>query len=363
MIRAVVLSLAVVLQTAVQGLVVPTFAAPSRTATPPTADQLAEIRAGAALYDQGRYDEAQLKFEAVLAASPDCAMAMHELVLTHFARKNYQKAIDVAAKGTMYNAQPGVLAQFYVLIGNALDDGHEPSKAVAAYRQGIEFAPGAPLYYNLAVTYAQSLTDVPSAKAALKSGAQLDPAHASTQLLLSRLFLMEDLKTPALLALSRFLILEPATPRTGDAYQIWYRLLNGNVSVSGNGGVNITINKDQPSTEGNLMKLDLFLSLSKATSAAGPEPRTPVQQMVEQFSRLFAMYGSTDPEADKGTFLWTYYMPFFVEMQKKDFVEPFVYYVSQRTDLVGVREWLTVNRERVLAFLAWARGYSFPALK
>ena len=37
--------------------------------------------------------------------------------------------------------------------------------------------------------------------------------------------------------------------------------------------------------------------------------------------------------------------------QKRNFVEPFVYYISQRTDLVGVREWLTVNRERVLAFL------------
>jgi tetratricopeptide (TPR) repeat protein len=55
-----------------------------------------------------------------------------------------------------------------------------------------------------------------------------------------------------------------------------------------------------------------------------------------------------------------YYMPFIAEMQQKKLVEPFVYYVSQRTNLPGVREWLTVNRERVLELLAWAKQYQFP---
>jgi hypothetical protein len=36
-----------------------------------------------------------------------------------------------------------------------------------------------------------------------------------------------------------------------------------------------------------------------------------------------------------------------------------VYYVSQRTDLPGVREWLTANRERVVTFLDWSRKFTF----
>jgi hypothetical protein len=213
----------------------------------------------------------------------------------------------------------------------------------------------------MGVTYAQSLTDVPSAKSALKSGARLDPSHAGTQMMLGRLFLMDDLKAASFFALSRFLILEPATPRTGDAYQMWFRLLNGGVTTSATDNqTHISINAKQPADEGDQTKLDLHLSLSKAVSMTGPPDRTPVQRVVDQLSQLFTVYGSVDPGADKDTFVWTYYLPFMVEMQKKNFVEPFVYYVSQRTDLVGVREWLTVNRERVLAFLEWAKAYRFP---
>src|SRR5688572_32948828 len=38
---------------------------------------------------------------------------------------------------------------------------------------------------------------------------------------------------------------------------------------------------------------------------------------------------------------------YFIEMQQKNFVEPFVYYVSQRTSIPGVREWLTANDAQV----------------
>jgi len=348
-------------QVPAQGLVAPAFVAPTRAPAASTADEMSAIRRAVALYDQGKFDAAIAIYEPLLAASPDNATVMYELAMSYVATKNYQRAIDIAAKGTTYQVPLPVLAQFYGLIGNSMDDAREPKRAIEVYQKGLEFAPTAGLYYNMGLTYAQSLTDVPNAKAALKNGARLDPSHASTQLMLGRLFLMDDLKVASFFALSRFLILEPATPRTGDAYQMWFRLLNGGVTVSAaDNQTHITINQNQPKDEGDLAKLDLHLSLSKAVSMNSPGERTPVQRIVDQLSQLFSLYGGLDPGDDKGTFVWTYYMPFMVEMQKKNFVEPFVYYVSQRTDLVGVREWLAVNRERVLAFLEWAKAYPFP---
>ena len=342
-----------------QGLSVPTLAAPTRTGVAPTPQEIATLREGIALYEQRKYDEAFAKFDAILTASPDNTMAMYEMALVHLARKEFQRAIDLAAQGATYIAEPASLAQYYGLIGNTLDAAREPRKAVEVYAKGIEFAPVASLYYNMAVTQAQSLADVPAAKASLKAGARLEPGHAGTHMMLGRLFAMDDLKTPAILALSRFLILEPASPRTPDAYQLWFRLLNGTLtSPQGAAGpATIGVNPAQKKDEGDLMQMDLHISLSRlAASKSGEQAKSQIQIIADQLHMLIGVWAGRDPGADKETFLWSYYMPYFSEMQKQNLVEPFVYYVSQRTDLPGVREWLTVNRERVVAFLDWSRS-------
>lgn len=349
------------LQIQTAGLNVPPLAAPTKTAPAATPQEVAALREGIALYEQRRYDEAFAKFEAVYKANPDAIMAMYEMGLVHYARKEFQQAIDMGAKATAYNAPAVQLGQFYSLIGNTLDAAREPRKAVEVYQKGLEFAPGAGLYYNMAVTQAQSLADFPAATASLKSGAKVDPLHAGTHLLLGKLFGADGLQTPALLALSRFLILEPASPRTGEAYQLWFRLLHGGLTpASGTAPTTIAVNQNQSRAEGNLTQLDLHISLSKIAAAKSAEAKTQIQTMADQLGMLFQVYGNVDPGADKDTFLFTYYMPYFVEMQKQGHTEAFVYFVSQRTDLPGVREWLTVNGEKLKAFLTWSRTHPFP---
>jgi hypothetical protein len=47
-------------------------------------------------------------------------------------------------------------------------------------------------------------------------------------------------------------------------------------------------------------------------------------------------------------------------MKQRGYVEPFVYFLNQRTTLPGVREWLTANQDRVNTFLLWSRTYRWP---
>ena len=344
------------------GLVVPPLGPPTRTAPATTAQEVATLREGIALYDQKRFDEAYAKFEAVYKANADCTMALYEMGLVHFVKKEFQQAIDKAAAAAAYKDQPRQLAQYYSLIGNSLDAAREPRKAVEVYQKGLEIAPAVGLYYNMAVTQAQSLSDIPAAKTALKAGARLDPAHAATQLLLGKLFGLDGLQTPALFALSRFLILEPATARTNEAYQLWFRLLNGTLLAAADGKPTISVNPGQKKDEGDLTKLDLQISLSKIATAQSAETKSQIQAMADQLDALFGVYGIVEPGEDKEMFVYTYYMPYFTQMQKQGHVQAFVYYVSQRTNLPGVREWLTVNQDKVTAFLDWSRKFAFPAL-
>lgn len=352
---------ALLTQASTQGLVVPVLAPPTKTAPPTSPAETADIRVGIALFDQGKTQDAIAKFEEILKAHPDSPIALYELGMSYHVAGQYQRAIDALAAAATYDVPKPQLAQYYGMIGNTLDMAREPRKAIEVYTKGLEIAPSAPLYYNMAVTYAQSLTDVPNAKAALKKGARYDPWHASTQLQLGRLFAMDELATPALLAFSRFLIIEPASARTGDAYQMWFNLLNGGFKPGADGkAATINVNPTTKKDEGEIIKLDMLISLSRATSGMGPEQKTQIQMMADQLKNLFAVYAAQSAGDDKDTFLWTYYMPFVAEMHKKDFVEPFVYFISQRTNLPGVREWLTINRERVNAFLQWARAFPFP---
>jgi tetratricopeptide (TPR) repeat protein len=58
------------------------------------------VREGIALYDQGKYDEAMLRFDQILKSSPNNSGAMYEKAQTLDKLRQFQMAIDLAAKGT-----------------------------------------------------------------------------------------------------------------------------------------------------------------------------------------------------------------------------------------------------------------------
>jgi hypothetical protein len=342
-----------------QTLTVPPLLAPTRDYILPTAAENAAIRSGIQFYERGDYDKALEVFQRTFAEYPTSMMAQYEMALTYAARKDYQKAIDAAAKASEFKNPE--LARVYALIGNVLDMTGDPKRAVEVYRKGIEFATEATgtLYYNLAITYAQSLKDVPAAKAAVKQAALIDPTHASSQLYLAKLFLRDDLRTPGLFAAGRFLILEPASTRIQEGYSLWYGVIRGNMAPDGKGGMTVKMNTTQSKEEGDLTELDLHISVSRVAAMAETD-KTEIQKMVFQVDSLLGVIATTAAAKDTSTFMGKYYMPYFLELRARKFVEPFVYYISQRTPFPGVKEWLAANQERVDAFLSWSRSYEWP---
>ncbi|MCA1607555.1 MAG: hypothetical protein LC775_19295, partial [Acidobacteria bacterium] len=57
---------------------------------------------------------------------------------------------------------------------------------------------------------------------------------------------------------------------------------------------------------------------------------------------------------------WKMYVPYFAEMKQKNFVEPFIYYITQSDDNGEVMKWLAGNKDRVGDFLAWSKMYKWP---
>jgi Tfp pilus assembly protein PilF len=318
------------------------------------------MREGVALYDQGKFDEALTRFEPILKANPNNTGAMLELSQTYFQKHQYQSAIDLAAKGTNYISPE--LPQFYSVIGNIMDSLGQPQKAIEIYKKGVELnTPNAGiLYLNMGVSY-NGLRDFASAKLAFKTGALTDANYPGLHFQLANLYLAQGLMTPLFLASARFLLLEPNSARTQRAYGNWRATLDSKsmpVVPPGN-PIYDYIHSPQITGEGNLTDLDAALAASKA--AAAGNGKSDIEVLVDQTENLFGKYAAMEPsKEDKETFIWKYYIPFFVEMKQKGFVEPFVYYINQGPNLPGVRVWLTAHPDRVSTFLLWSRSYRWP---
>jgi len=317
------------------------------------------LREGIALFDQGKYDEAIDRFDRVLQTNPDNDTAMYESANAYWRKREYQKALDLAAKATQVNSPS--LPAVYALIGNVLDDAGHPDQAIEVYKKGIalNMPNSGTVYLNMAVTQT-ALRDVAGAKATFKLGALVDPNTPGIHFNLATIYGAQGLKTPALLAMSRQLILEPSSQRAGPTYNAWRALLDSRTPPLPPQGHPLSdyIRSAQQTSEGNQTALDAALIASKMAATA--VANSQIQTLVDQVDHLFSAYASMSAGDDKDTFLWKYYIPYFVELKQKGFVEPFVYFLSLRTNLSGVREWMTANPDKVNTFLLWSRTYKWP---
>lgn len=350
-----VLAVALLLAPA-QKIDVPVLAPPTKDAAMPTPAEMTTLRAGFALYQQQKFDDAIAKYNEVLAANPNSAAAMYEIAAALLGKGDFAAAIAMDVKSTDFRSPD--LDKSYAFIGTAFDEMKEPKKAIEAYDRGIALLPNSgTLYYNKAMTQMQSLNDMPAGIATLKAGAAADPNHATTQTILAQMFLSQGLKTPGLLALSRVLIIEPGTQRTSQAFKAWYGLLNNGIKTGADGKGTIEVNPNQSTAEGDLTKMDLQIALSQVQASGLPEGTTPTARLAWQFEMLIGVWAKAGPGKDDKKFLWTYYMPYFQELRDKKFAETFVNYISQNVGMPGAREWIAAHKDLVDAFLAWDKGY------
>lgn len=335
---------------------VPPLPAPTRDAPPLTEAEKAIINAGIALLDEQKPELAIAKYREVLAANPDSAGAMYEIALALTQKGDYATAVEMAAKSASYRSVD--LDKCLALVGTAFDMAGEPKKAIEAYERGLAILPNAgTLHYNKAVAELQGLKDPERAIASLKRGAMADPSHASTHWLLGQLFLSSDLRTPALLALSRFLILEPSTRRGSEGFKTWYTVLYSNVQPGADGKLEIRVNPDKPTREGDVTRLDMFLAMAQIEAASADAGTPPGVRLTAQMKKLLNAYTAHDPGKDADTFLFAYYMPYFKALAAKGFVEPFVYHAARSAGMPGASDWLSAHGADVEAFLAWDKAY------
>ncbi|HZB45481.1 MAG TPA: tetratricopeptide repeat protein [Pyrinomonadaceae bacterium] len=344
-------------------LAAPAFAAqleaPKLVPGPETEQQTATIREGVALHERGDFDGAIRKYEEVLKENPASVRALYELAFAYSRKKDYKKSLEIAYRGAQYKWDE--IGLFYQLIGNNLDATGEPKKAIEVYKAGLKHAPQMGLlHYNMAVTY-KGMDKPEDARKSLKNSLALSPGHASSHLLLAVIFFQTGYRTPALFAATRFLTLEPKSERAAVALRIAQEVMGGGATQGKNPNeISIFMNLNTKKDEGDFDAIETVLGLSKALGMTEKNKgKTEAQLLVEQYDTVLAVVGEQTERKKQSAFVFKYYVPYFMELKQRGFVEPFVHYTHQRV-LAGSGQWVEENSGRVMQFLSWSKNYKWP---
>ena len=230
-------------------------------------------------------------------------------------------------------------------------------KAIGVYERGLKSAPDHPLlHFNIGVTYSR-MGKSDEAKEHFKRTLVGNPAYISAHLALGHEFLAADQNIPGLLALLRFLTLEPDPARSEGVLSLLRNVLESQAEEKAEGDVLVTINSDSDTLEGDFSSAELMLAVSRAGQFTEERrDRTDLENMVDQLGSLFAFMDETDEPKDTG-FAMEYYVPYFVELRKNNFQEALVHYIHQSSEAPAVSEWLDANYQQVKRFEDWSQTH------
>jgi tetratricopeptide (TPR) repeat protein len=330
----------------------------------PTAEQASLVREGVALHDRRDFAGAIAKYKQVLAENPWEVNALHELALSYFESKDYQRSLDTARLGAQCRSQN--LAAFYALIGNSLDELGRANEAIETYRAAIKLNPRMGLlHYNLAISLRRA-GKTEEAKYAVQRAIECDPTRPSGHATLGAIYQDMGYRVPAILAFSRFLELEPQSERSTPILKKLEGLLTEGVD-QGKQPNQVTVRISQTpkgrNGEGDFTGTEMMMSIVLAASLIskpGEAPKPP-ESAYEKLVSLYASMGeSLEASKPKGGFAATFYAPYFAALTKAGYTEAFVAQAWKGGKVEGASDWADANQSKTDEFQAWSKAYQWP---
>ncbi len=322
------------------------LAAPAAAAAPADREL---IREGIALHDAGRYAEAIERFQRALRAAPHDELALYELANTYFYAKQFDRCVETAKKGLAERGELG--ANLHSLLGSCLSDQGKDREAVAVFEAGLRSYPdNALLNFNAAVTYGEVHAD-DDVLACLRRAIAAEPDYASPYLLLGNTLARQGRYSVATFSMLRFLMAEPASPRSaGAARDLFAHLYAG---VEAKGGKDITITLGPGLGDDPLGTLEVSRSIVAAGSRVedddGDDAGSLAARRVGAVLTLAKMtdeLGAGDASF-KASPMWGAVMAPVLALQEGDRLEALGYIAAARAGLAGADAWLGSHAARV----------------
>lgn len=324
------------------------------------------VKEGVAYHDKGDYEGAVKKYDEALLLDKDNLLALAEKGMSLNYLKKYEESIESCEKAmTLYKGQDE-LRMVYVTCGNSYDGLNKTDKSLEVYDEGLSFYPEFfLLHFNKGITLA-GVKKYDEAILCFQQSVKYNPNHASSHNALARMLYVQRKKVAAILAYSRFLIIEPQSERAKVNLVSLNEMFQGNVERTGKKSITINVSPDMlgDTTEDGRPNENSFGTIEMLiafTSALDEDKKYKKETEVERLVRKFSMICSTMKETkkDNSGFYWDYYVPYFVELDEKELMTTFGYIAYASSDDDEVASWLKKNKEDISTFYNWSKNYNW----
>lgn len=332
------------------------------------------LKEGIAFHDAGKHEEALEKYEEALKLAPDSPVIYYEMALTYFQKQDYKNCIKYSDKVIKSKSQSTIPA--YVIKGSSLDMMGKTDKSIKLFEEVIKENPkNYLLYYNLALNY-YKIGELKKAEENLINAIGTNPEHTSSHLMLGYVEFDRNRKIPSMMAFYYFLLLEPNSARSGQAYEFLKKQLLSNSSVKKEKNNEITISVGGKDDE--FAVVEMVMALSQASNLMIPTkeniekiakealenndttstekvivvkdtPKTDEEIFRDNTQTFFSFL---DAKNQKDTIWWNFYSPFFNQLGQSEHIDTFCYWISQKSN-ENAAKWIEQNPEKVLEFKKW----------
>ena len=311
-------------------------------------DSLVEV--GIQYHDKGEFIQAIETYKTALDIEPNSPLVNYEIALTYMYTGDYQNAIKHSDKVIKKNDK--YLLQAYLVKGSCLDYLGKTKESIKLFKKGIKkFGDDHLLYYNLGYNY-YNIKEFDKAEEAFIKAINTKANHASSHLFLGYLMYEKNQRVQSLLSLHFFLLLEPNSERSQNAYNLLQSQLSGGVEKNQEepGKIDIFLSPDQLKSE--FGTIDMMITILEASkSLEENEGKSDDQMFIENTTSFFKILGEHKTKENTG-FWWDFYVPFFYLIAESEHIDTYCYYISQSTKETAA-DWLKENEKRVTDFAKW----------
>lgn len=321
------------------------------------------IDEGVALYDQGKYTEAIDKYKESYKLDSNSIVLFSEMSMTYLALKDFTNTESICQRAIKNFPDNKGLKNIYSTYGNSLDDRQKPEDALKIYVAGIrKFPDYYMLQFNKGITE-YGLKRNYDARTSFQNAIKLNPKHASSYYYLG---IIEDNfgnRIPAILDLSRFLILEPKGQRAEKILPYLTKAVNNMYYQQKTGNSTATMSSAKTRTDttaSTFDKVEFGILTIETTSSIFPEneKKTDLEKFEIKSQTIFEYLKAYKKE--NSGFYWDFLAPYFIDLESQKYVKTFTYYINYYvTDNKEVEKWFKANEKDVDKFFNWSKNYKW----
>lgn len=306
----------------------------------PSSEKL--IRKGISYHDKGRYSDAIQYYKQALNLNPTSMSATYEMSLSYLYLKDYDQALKYSTKVINSNTQP-LLVDAYCVKSTALADMNKFDQSIKLLNEALERCGDQySLHYNLGLSYFKN-NNLDLSIYHLEKAIVLDTGHPSACLLYAYVLNDSNQWVKSFLAFHFFLLLEPNTDRSKEAFEEMYHIITRKYDSD----------PSSLSDEDGIDRKKLYNQLLKIRPRID-DPRFNYAFFVEA-SRIIFFYLDQIEDDDKTGLLWDFYVPINSEILQSGHFETYCRYISV-SYFPNSLEWWATHKFEVDKFISWFEG-------